>query len=164
MNTFVRGLWVAVWVVVLAVLHYSVRPALGWRVQVDFLVVALLLIAVRARPAVAAFLGFVIGVITDSLAPQAFGAGALAMSVVGFGASWLKTAFFTENLMLNGMFVFAGKWAFDILYVVAERRLGGTDLLAQLLWWSPLSASLTAAIGVSVVVASRGPAPTGRHR
>ena len=160
----VRGGWIALWVVVLAVLQYTVRPMLSWRVQVDFLVIALLLIAVQARPAIAAFVGFLLGMATDSLAPQAFGAGALAMSVVGFAASWLKAAFFTENVMLNAAFVLAGKWAFDLVYIVAERRMGATDLLVQLIWWSPLSAVLTAVVGVAVVLASRPPQVGGRRR
>ena len=157
-----RALWTAAWLVVLVLLHFTLRPLLGWRVQPDFLVIALLLISVRSRPAIAAFCGFAIGVVTDSLTPGTFGAGALAMTLVGFASSWLKSVFFTENLALNGLFVLLGKWAFDLVYVVAERRLGGTDLLAQLFWWSPLSAILTAAVGVGVLVVSRVPEP--RHR
>lgn len=158
-----RILWVTAWVALLVLLHYTVRPMLAWRVQVDFLVVALLLIAVRARPAVAAFVGFALGVVTDALTPGAFGAGALAMTLVGFASSWLKAAFFTENLLLNAAFVFAGKWAFDLVYLVVERRLGGTDLLVQLVWWSPLAALLTAAVGAAVLVASRPPAQARRR-
>jgi rod shape-determining protein MreD len=147
-----RPLWTAVIVIVLVLLHYTLRPFLGWRVQVDFLVVALLLVAVRSRPAVAAVTGLVVGIVTDSATPDAFGAGALAMTVIGFAASWLKAAFFTENIALNGMFVFAGKWAFDIVYVLASRRMHGADLAAQLLWWSPLAALITGLAGVAILV------------
>ena len=160
---FGRSLWIAAWIVGLVLLHYTVRPLLTARVQVDFLIIALLLIAVRARPAVAAFAGVLIGVATDAMTPAAFGAGALAMTLVGFTASWLKSVFFSEHLALNATFVCAGKWAFDLVYVLAERRIGGVDLVAQLLWWSPLSAAVTAAVGLGVIVASRPPA-MGRHR
>jgi rod shape-determining protein MreD len=163
MSGAVRTLWTAAWFVVLVLLHYTLRPMLAWRVQADFLVIALLLIAVRARPAIAAFCGFALGVATDSLAPGAFGAGALAMTLVGFASSWLKSMFFAENLALNAIFVLLGKWAFDLVYVLAEHRLGGTDLLAQLFWWSPLSAALTAAVGVGVLIVSRPPA-AGKRR
>ncbi|HVZ48710.1 MAG TPA: rod shape-determining protein MreD [Gemmatimonadaceae bacterium] len=142
----------AFWIVVLVLAHYTLRPFLGWRVQADFLIVALLLVAVRARPAVAAVCGLAIGAGTDALTPETFGAGALAMTLVGFGASWLKAAFFTENLALNAVFVFAGKWAFDVVYLVAQRRMHAADLLVQLVWWSPLSAGLTAAVGIGVLV------------
>ena len=163
MSGTVRALWTAAWFVVLVLLHYTLRPMLAWRVQADFLVIALLLIAVRARPAITAFCGFALGVATDSLAPGAFGAGALAMTLVGFSSSWLKSLFFAENLALNAIFVLLGKWAFDLVYVLAEHRVGGTDLLAQLFWWSPLSAALTAAVGVGVLVVSRPP-PAGKRR
>lgn len=158
-----RTIWVGGWLAALVVLHYTVRPVLAWLVQVDFLVIALLLIAVRARPAIAAFVGFALGVVTDALTPGAFGAGALAMTLVGFASSWLKAAFFTENLLLNAAFVFAGKWAFDLVYLIAERRLGGTDLLVQLIWWSPLAALLTAAVGVAVLFVSRPPGQARRR-
>ena len=107
--------------------------------------------------------GVLIGVATDAMTPAAFGAGALAMTLVGFTASWLKSVFFSEHLALNATFVCAGKWAFDLVYVLAERRIGGVDLVAQLLWWSPLSAALTALVGLAVIVASRPPS-RGRHR
>jgi rod shape-determining protein MreD len=157
-----RAAWLGAWVAALVVLHYTLRPLLGWRVQVDFLIVALLLVAVRARPAVAAALGLGVGLATDALAPESFGAGALAMTVVGFAASWLKAAFFTENLALNGIFLFAGKWAFDVVYLVASRRMHGSDLIAQLVWWSPLAAGLTAGVGLLVLGWSR-PVATGRR-
>ena len=30
------------------------------------------------------------------------------MTLVGFGASWLKAAFFADNVALNAMFMFLG--------------------------------------------------------
>lgn len=150
-----RGLWIAAWVIALVMLQYTLRPLLGWRVQVDFLIVALLMISVRSRPAIAAFCGFALGVVTDALTPEVFGAGALAMTLVGFMASWLKAAFFTENLVLNAIFVFAGKWAFDIVYLTAARQAHGSDFALQVFAWSPLAAALTAVVGVAVLIASR---------
>lgn len=147
--------WFVVVFVFLVALHYSLRPVLAWRAPIDFLVIALLLVAVRARPGVAALAGFALGIMADSLAPGSFGAGALAMTVVGFGASWLKAAFFADNVALNGIFVFLGKWAFDVILLFAERRLHGADLLAQLLLWSPLSAAGTAVAGLAVLLAVR---------
>lgn len=161
--TLSRSFWTAALLAVLVVLHYTLRPLLAWRVQVDFLIIALLVISVTTRPAIAAFFGFVLGVVTDSLSPAAFGAGALAMTLVGFASSWLKSVFFTENLALNAAFVFLGKWLFDLVYVLAEHQLGGVDLVAQLLWWSPLSALLTALIGLGVLVVSRLPATKVRR-
>jgi rod shape-determining protein MreD len=157
--TLLRG---AALFALLVVLHYTVRPLLGTRVTADFLVIAVLVTSVQVRPGVAAALGFLTGLVADSLTPLSFGAGALAMSVVGFTASWLKAAVFSDNLALQGIFIAAGKWVFDLLYVVAERRLGFGDLAIQLLVWSPLSALVTGLVGLLIVAAVGRAAPPGR--
>lgn len=153
--SFSRTISLAVIFLLLVILHYTLRPVLAWRASIDFLVIALLLVAVRTRPGAAALAGFALGLLSDSLTPEAFGAGALAMTIVGFGASWLKAAFFADNIALNGVFIFAGKWAFDTIFLLAEHRLRGTDLLVQLLLWSPLAAAATAAAGLVVLLTVR---------
>ncbi|MFI5232910.1 MAG: rod shape-determining protein MreD [Gemmatimonadales bacterium] len=150
-----RSAWLAAVFVLLIVLHFTLRPLLAWRAPIDFLVIALLLVAVRARPGVAALAGFALGLLVDSLTPESFGAGALAMTVVGFGASWLKAAFFADNVALNGVFIFAGKWAFDTIFLLAEHRLQGTDMLVQVLVWSPAAAGVTAIAGLIVLLTVR---------
>lgn len=148
--------------VVLVLLHFTLRPLLGWRAPIDFLLLAVLTASVRVRPAGAVVIGFLVGLAADSLAPDTLGASALAMSVVAYVASWLKAVFFADSLPLNALFFFAGKWLFDIIYFVAEHRLFGVELVQQLVLWSPLSAAATAIAGVVVLVLMRpvvGPAP-----
>jgi len=140
---------------ILILLHFSVRPLLGWRAEIDFLLIAALLAAVRVRPGTAAAMGFVIGLLTDSLTPGAFGAGALAMSSVAFAASWLKAVFFADNLALNGFFFFAGRWAYAIIYVLAEHQRSGVELAQEIFVWAPLSGAVTAAAGVILLVLMR---------
>ena len=140
---------------ILVVLHYTLRPVLGWRTSIDFLVIALLLASVRIRPASAAILGFAMGLVADSLSVGAFGSAALAMSVVGFAASWLRAVVFAENLVLHAAFFFAGKWLFDIVFLIVERRVRGLDLVFQLLIWSPLTAMVTALAGILVLIVMR---------
>jgi rod shape-determining protein MreD len=135
----------------LVALHYTVRPLLGTRVTVDFLVISVLLAAVHVRPGVAALIGFVTGLIADSLTPLSFGAGALAMSAVASAASWLKAAVFGDNVLAQTIFLAAGKFAFDVIYLMAEGRLPLGDLAIQLVLWSPLSALATGLAGVLVV-------------
>ena len=137
--------------VILIALQYTVRPLLEWRASIDFLIMALLLGAVRMRPGSAAVYGLLLGLVSDSLAVSAFGAAALAMSVVGFGASWLKAVFFADNLALNAFFLFLGKWLFDILFLLVGHRVHGGELLMQLFIWSPLSAMITAIVGAGVL-------------
>lgn len=140
---------------VLTVLHFTLRPLLGWRAPIDFLLLAVVTAAVRVRPAGAVAIGFFVGLVADSLAPGTLGAGALAMSIVAYLASWLKAVFFAESLPLNALFFFAGKWLFDIIFFVAEHRLGGVELVQQLFMWSPLSAAATALAGVVVLLLMR---------
>ncbi|MDX2182752.1 MAG: rod shape-determining protein MreD [Gemmatimonadaceae bacterium] len=136
-------------------LHYGVRPLVTWRVAPDFLVIALLLAAVRLRPGASAVLGLVIGFAADALAPGAFGAAALSFTVVGFAASWLKAVFFADNVAINAVFFFLGKWAADLIFVIAERRLGGLEWITQVAVWSPLSAAVTAVVGVAILVVAK---------
>ena len=148
--------------IILVMLHYTLRPLLGWRAGPDFLVIATLLVAIRVRPGAAAVIGLCVGLVSDSVDVHVFGAGALAMSAIGFTASWLKAVFFADSLPLNALFFFAGKWLFDIIYFIAEHRLFGVELVQQLVLWSPLSAAATAIAGVLVLVLMRpvlGPAP-----
>ena len=139
----------------LIVLHYTLRPVLGWRTAIDFLVIALLLAAVRMRPGFAALLGFAMGLVSDSLSVGAFGSAALAMSVVGFVASWLRAVVFAENLALHAAFFFVGKWLFDIVFLIIERRLRGLELVLHLFIWSPLTAMVTALAGILVLILMR---------
>ncbi len=139
----------------LVFLHYTLRPLLGWRAPMDFLLLALLLSAIRVRPAVGALIGLALGLVSDSLTPDALGAGAIAMTVVGYLASWLKAVFFADNIALNAFFFLLGKWVFDVIYFVVENRIGGIELIQQLLLWSPLSAAATALAGVLLILVMR---------
>ena len=140
---------------ILVLLHYTLRPLLGWRAPMDFLILALLLASIRVRPAVGALIGLALGIVADSLTPDSLGAGAAAMTVVGYLASWLKAVFFADNIALNAFFFFLGKWVFDLIYFIVEHRLGGIELVQQLLLWSPLSAAATAVAGVLLLFVMR---------
>lgn len=141
--------------VLLVLLHYTLRPLLGWRAPMDFLVLALLLASIRVRPAVGAVIGLALGIVSDSLTPDALGAGAIAMTIVGYLASWLKAVFFADNIALNAFFFFLGKWVFDVIYFIVEHKLAGIELVQQLLLWSPLSAAATAIAGVLLLFVMR---------
>jgi rod shape-determining protein MreD len=135
--------------------HFGIRPLFGTRVMVDFLVIGILFAAVRLRPGVAALLGFVLGLSADALAPGSFGAATLALTLIAFGASWLKAVFFANHIALTGLFIFLGKWCFDAIYVLAGGGVRGVDLIVQLLLWTPLAAALTAAVAVLLLTLFR---------
>jgi len=140
---------------ILVILHYTLRPLLGWRAGPDFLVIATLLVAIRVRPGAAALIGLCVGLVSDSVDVHVFGAGALAMSVIGFSASWLKAVFFADDVLLNALFFFLGKWAFDIIFVLAVHHSDAGQLAIQIFVWSPLTAAVTALFGLVTLLILR---------
>jgi len=143
-----RGAQARFWLVMLllVVAHYGLRPRLGDpRLAPDFLLIALLFFAIRVRPGAGAAAGFIVGLLQDAVAPTAFGASALATTVVGFGAGWIKAMFVADNLLINALFVFAAAWLRDAITLVTSNQLGGGALAWQLAVWSPLAALSTAA-------------------
>jgi rod shape-determining protein MreD len=140
----------------LVVLHFTVRPWLGdQRPAPDLLLLALMVYAIRARPGAAAVAGFIVGLLSDALTPVAFGAGALSHTVVGYLAAWGKAVFFAENLAVNAGFFFVGTWMRDLLVLVGGGHLEGRQLLWQLVVWSPLKAATTAIAGVLILLLFR---------
>jgi rod shape-determining protein MreD len=133
--------------VVMFVLHYTLRPILGWRVSIDFILIATMLAAVRVRPGVAAVLGFLVGLLADAQSPTTLGSSALALACVGFSASFLKGSFFAEKSAMTASLFFIGKWAYDLVFLVSEGRFAGSETLAQIFFWSPVAAALTAVAG-----------------
>ena len=139
----------------LVVLQFYVRPRL-WdaRISPDFLLIALMLFAMRSSPGVAALVGFAVGLIADTLTPARFGAGALAHTLVGYLASWGRAVFFADNMLVNAGFVAAGLWLRDFIVLMAS----GTNhrqMLTELTLYSPLQALTTAGFALIVLITFR---------
>jgi rod shape-determining protein MreD len=132
----------------MVVFHYVTRPFLGGRVGIDFLLLAVLLAGIGLRPGAAAVLGFTGGLVADALAPGSFGASALALTIVGFGASWVRAAFFARSPAVYGGLVFAAKLVHDSVVLLVVGGDGLTATATQLLVWTPLTALLSAAAAV----------------
>jgi rod shape-determining protein MreD len=139
----------------LVMLQFYLRPRL-WdaRISPDFLLIALMLFAMRSSPGVAAVAGFAVGLIADTLTPARFGAGALAHTLVAYLASWGRAVFFADNMLVNAGFVAAGLWVRDLIVLLAS----GTDhrqLLTELTLYSPLQALTTAGFALVVLITFR---------
>ena len=139
----------------LMVLQFYLRPRL-WdaRISPDFLLIALMLFAMRSSPGVAALAGFAVGLIADTLTPARFGAGALAHTLVGYLGSWGRSVFFADNILVNAAFVAAGLWMRDLIVLLAS----GTDhrqLFTELTLYSPLQAVTTAGYALVVLITFR---------
>ena len=136
----------------LVVLQFSVRPLLGYpAVAPDFLLLALMLYAIRSRPGAAALAGFLVGLAGDAVSPARVGAGALAHTLVGYLAAWGRAVFFPDNLFINGLVIALGVWIRNAIQLAASGPgVGGVTM--ELLVWSPLQAITTAIVAALVLV------------
>ncbi len=142
---------------ILVAAHFFLRPRFApSRFAPDLVLVALLFFAIRTRPAVGAVAGFLIGLLSDAVAPTTFGAGAFALTIVGFAAGWLKAVVFADNLLVNALIVFAASWVRDVLQVAASNQLRGGALGMQLRVLSPAAALSTAAAALVALLVLRG--------
>ena len=153
--SFGASIRLAIACLVLILLHFTLRPLLGWRAEIDFLTTAVLIAAVRLRPGTAAVLGCILGLAYDSPTPATFGAWALALTIVGFTASWLKAVFFADNLALNGLMILLGTWAVHAIRLLVQQSHHGSALVMELAVWSLLSAAITALVGIVVLLLLR---------
>jgi rod shape-determining protein MreD len=156
MSQGTRDLRVAVVLTLLVLLHFTLRPMLGspaW--APDLLLLAVMLFAIRSRPGAAAVVGFVVGLAGDALVDAAFGAGALAYSVVAYLQAWGKAVFFPDNLLVNAAFFLGGAWLRDVLVLLAGGQVRGMPLLVQLGTWSLLQAFSTTVAGLVVLIVFR---------
>lgn len=122
------------------------------RAAPDFLILALMLIATRARPGVAAVAGFGVGLITDVLTPAHFGAGALAHTIVGYLAAWGRAVFFPHNIVVNAGFFAGAVILRNLILVLASGSPAATLIAGDFLVWTPLQALTTALAGIVVVL------------
>jgi rod shape-determining protein MreD len=147
----------AIALAILVAAHFVLRPRLApSRFAPDLILVALLFLAIRTRPATGAVAGFVVGLLADAVAPTTFGAGAFALTIVGFSAGWLKAVVFADNLFVNALIVFGASWLRDVLQVAASNQLRGGALGMQLLVLSPGAALSTAVAAMVALVVLRG--------
>jgi rod shape-determining protein MreD len=140
----------------LAVLHFGLRPWLGsGRAAPDFLLLALMVYAIGSRPGKAVVAGFLVGLLSDSLRPVAFGSAMLAYGVVGYLGAWGKAIFFAENPVVAAAFFFGGVVVRDVLVLVWGGGVGAGGLVIQLGVWTPLQGLATAVTGLAVLYTFR---------
>jgi rod shape-determining protein MreD len=141
--------------ILLFALHFYLRPRVfDGRAAPDFLLCALMLVAVRSRPGLAAVAGFLVGLASDVLTPSAFGAGALAHTVVAYLAAWGRAVFFPDNLLVNAGLFAGGVWLRNAIVLLASGTPSG-QLSSGLLVWAPLQALSTAAAGLILLLLFR---------
>jgi rod shape-determining protein MreD len=140
-------------VAVLVVLHFVLRVGLGYQqLAPDLLVVAVLLAARQLPAGIAAGAGFFMGLLEGALVPTVLGASALALTIVAFLGARSREVFTEDNYILLALYLFAGKWAYDVILFIATGDVFGVRA-SYLFLISPLTALYAAAAGlVSVTI------------
>lgn len=142
--------------VALLLLQFYVRPRLfDGRYSPDFIMIGLVLLALRGGPGLGAVAGFLVGLANDALTPARFGASALAHTVVGYLAAQTRAFFFADNLAVNAGFLAGAVWLRDLLVLMVSGA-SRDGMAGSILVDSPLRALTTALAGAVLLAISRG--------
>lgn len=136
-------------VVVLVVLYFVLRVGLGLgRLVPDLLVVALLIAAREMRAGRAAGLGLLLGVLDGAIVPPTLGASAFALTLLGFLGARSREVFGGESAIFMLLYLFLGKWLYDLLFSVVAGSVTRPGAASSLLLISPLTALYAAVAGL----------------
>lgn len=143
-------------IAVLVALYFLLRVGLGLgALAPDLLVIALLLAARRMRAGWAAGLGFALGLLDGAVHPQTMGAGALALCILGYLGARSREALAGDSPVLLALYLFAGKWLYDLVVYLLLVRVNLSGPLSMLILGSPLAALYAAAAGLAAAAAYR---------
>jgi rod shape-determining protein MreD len=114
-------------ILLLAFLHFLLGPLFdSWFFSPNLLVCGVLLAARQIRPAGAASLGFVMGLIEDAMVVSHFGLAALLLLLLGYLGSLTRDLFVGEELLFMGTYLFVGTWLYEAAAFLA---IGGNSLM-----------------------------------
>jgi rod shape-determining protein MreD len=136
--------------VVLAFLHFALAPLLdSWYLSPNLLVCAVLIAGRELRPGAAAAVGFVLGLLEDSMAVSYFGLATILLTLIGFVGSLTRDLFLGEERLFMGTYLFFGTWVYEAASYLLMGAAG--DPLAYLLLRAPLDALATGIVGYLTV-------------
>ncbi len=148
-----RGRW-NFWVVVglLPVFHFLLHVgfgAAGW--APDLLAVALLLAARELAMGTSAAVGCSLGLLEDAFSALAFGANAVALTLVGILGARSRDLFMGDSMVFFVFYIAAGKWLKDLVHWLASpdevRGVPARTLLVE----APVAAVYAALVGAALV-------------
>ena len=111
-----------IWVLVgvLFVVHFFLHVGVGFgRGAPDLATIALLLAARDVGLGRAAALGLAFGLLEDALSVLAFGANAIAMTIVGVGGALTRDVFVGDSRLFLVWYLLVGKWLRDLVHWIA---------------------------------------------
>lgn len=154
------GFWVAIGGLV--VLHFLLHLGFGiGRAAPDLLTVALLLAAWTGGIGRGAGFGFAFGLLEDAFSVLAFGANAVAMTVVGALGSVTREFFVGESLLFFVAYLVVGKWVRDFLQWIVAGEAVREPFVQGLVLQSGLAALYGAAVGVALILITGRPGEVG---
>jgi hypothetical protein len=143
-------------IAVLVALHFILRVGLGLGpLAPDLLVVGMLLAARRMRAGWAAGLGVPLGVMEGAVNSVLLGPASLALVVLGFAGSRSRDQLAGDSPALLVLYLFVGKWVYDILVYLVLAMNGSAGSAAKLIVDSPVAALYAAFAGLAAVAAYR---------
>jgi cell shape-determining protein MreD len=143
--------WVVI--VLLILLHFLLHVGLGIGTRApDLLTIALLLSARELRMGSAAGLGLFLGLLEDAFSILAFGANAVAMTVVAILGSRTRDLFVGDSFLFLVCYLALGKWTRDLVHWIAAGDGVQAAFVEALLVRSPVAALYAVALGIVAVL------------
>ena len=144
-----------VWATVffLVVTHFTLHTGFGLGVAApDLLTVALLMVGREVRMGAGAGVGFGFGLMEDAFSALAFGANAVAMTVVGGLSTRTRDLFVGDSLLFLPTYFFVGKTFKDLVYWLAAGEAVRQPFAQAMLVTSPVAALYAALVGTAVAM------------
>lgn len=143
-------------VALLVALHFVLHLTFGLSVWApDLLTLAVLLSARHLNGGPAAGVGFALGLLEDAVSLGAFGAAAMAQTVVGYLGARSRDLFVGESLFFLTFYFFLGAWLQDALYYAITPAIRRGEAVESLLIHAPLQALYVAVAGVVAITIYR---------
>lgn len=137
----------------LVLLHFTFRVGFGWGAGApDLLTLALLLVAREVAMGPAALVGLLLGLLEDALSVLAFGASALALTVVAIVGSRTRDLFVGDSRLFALSYFFLGKWLRDLVQWLAVGEELREPFVQSLLVDGGLAAAYVAGVGLAVLI------------
>ncbi len=135
--------------VLLILAHLTLHVALGLgRAAPDLFTVAVLLSGRAMGARGAALLGTGLGLLEDAFSVLAFGAGAVALAIVGLLAGSTKDLFVGDSTVFMVSYIFGGVWLKTVLYWAMSGDASRLPMQQVWLMDAPLTALYATLIGM----------------
>jgi len=140
-------------VFLLVTLHFILHTGLGMGASApDLLIVALLILAREVPVGAGAGAGFVLGLLEDAFSALAFGANAIALTVVGALAARTRDLFVGDSKFFLPSYFFGGTLVRELVYWMAAGEAVREPFVQSLLVEAPIAALYAALVGSAVAV------------